>query len=428
MSMADRSTIDLSTLAINGGTPVREAPLPRSFPGARMIGAEERKEVLDVIDSQSLYRYYGPDAQHKVDAFEALFAETIGTKHALGVSSGTAAIVVALRALGVGPGDEVILPTYTFLASVTAVVACQAVPIFAEIDDTMMLDPGDVEAKVTPHTKAILPVHFGGVAADMDPLLEIARKHELVICEDCAQSAGAKYHGRRIGSIGDNGAFSLQLNKIITCGDGGAVTTSDDALHRRAIRAHDQGNVRDEEGELRLDASGDAFCGENYRMSDLQGAVMLAQTRKLDDIIRRARERKAPVREALKEFPNVELRRIPDEEGDAGVTATFFCEDAETAKRVAEALTAEGAPAGVPYGGRPVYAHPQILEKKTFHPDFSPWTSPFYEGNAEYAMGMCPEAEARIARSVTMQINPMFDEGEVDDMITALRKVVPALT
>ncbi len=425
--MTRNNVVDKAALAIEGGTPVRNAPLPRSFPGALMIGAEERQGVLDVIDSRSLYRYYGPDPQYKVVKFEKAFAETTGTKHALAVSSGTAAIVVAMRALGVGPGDEVIVPANTFLASVTAIVACQAVPVFAEIDDSLMLDAADVERRITPHTKAILPVHFGGVATDMDRLMEVARKHDLLVCEDCAQAAGAKYRGRRVGSIGHIGAFSLQLNKIITCGDGGVVTTNDGTLHDRAVRLHDQGNIRDADGELRLDASGEAFCGENYRMSDLQGAVALAQTGKLDDIIARMRERKAPVLHALQELPGVEPRRLPDADGDASATVAFFCRSAETAKKVAQALTAENVQASVPYGGRPVYAHPQILNKRTYHPAFSPWASPYYKGNAEYAMGMCAASEDLIARAVVLQINPLYTDRDVQDIVAALEKVVPAL-
>ncbi|RLG98512.1 glutamine--scyllo-inositol aminotransferase, partial [Candidatus Bathyarchaeota archaeon] len=207
-------------LAIEGGKPVREKPLRGGWPGAMMIGEEEKKAVLEVLESKSLFRYYGPNPKYKVAQFEKEFAEFIGTRYALAVTSGTAALNVGIAALEVGPGDEVIVPAITFIASAGAVACQRAVPIFAEVDYSLGLDPEDVEKKITERTKAIMPVHLQGVPCRMDELMEIAEKHGLKVIEDCAQAAGAKYKGRRVGSIGDVGAFSLQLNKLITCGDG----------------------------------------------------------------------------------------------------------------------------------------------------------------------------------------------------------------
>ncbi|KYH39910.1 MAG: hypothetical protein AYL32_014430 [Candidatus Bathyarchaeota archaeon B26-2] len=403
-------------LAIEGGKPVREKPLAGSWPGAMMIGEEEKRAVLEVLESKSLFRYYGPKPLYKVAEFEKEFAGLVGTKYALAVTSGTAALNVGIAALEVGPGDEVIVPSLTFIASVDAVACQRAVPVFAEVDHSLGLDPEDVERKITERTRAIMPVHLRGVPCKMDELMEIAEEHGLKVIEDCAQSLGVKYKGKRVGSIGDVGAFSLQLNKLITCGDGGVVATSDEETYDRAVRYHDHGFFRGKE-------EGEPFIGQVYRMNELSGAVALEQLRKLDRIIGLMRRVYDRVVEGIKGIDGITLREVPDEEGVAGVSVCFFTEDAETARRFIEALRGEGIPASLPYGGKPVYAHPQILHQKTLNKAGCPWRCPLYKGRAEYRMGMCPQTEDIAKRAIFINISPLYTLQDADDIVHAIRKV-----
>ena len=207
-------------LVIDGGTPVRSAPLPGAYPGATIIGEEEKRAVCEVLERRSPFRYYGPDPAYAVNELEQTVASLVGVEHAVGVTSGTAALIVALRALGVGPGDEVIVPAATFYGCVNAVVACQAVPIFADLDETVSIDADAVERVITERTRAIMVVHWRGVAADLQPLLAVGERNGVPILEDCAQSFGAKYHGRYVGGYGVINIFSFQMNKVISAGEG----------------------------------------------------------------------------------------------------------------------------------------------------------------------------------------------------------------
>lgn len=404
-------------LAAEGGAPARSVPLPPSYPGALFIGAEEREAVLEVIESQSLFRYYGPQLLNKTEAFEAAFAEQTGTTWALGVSSGTAALRVALMALGVGPGDEVIVPCYTFVATIGAVVQCGAVPVFADLDESFNIDPVDLERRITPYTKAVVPVHFSGVPSRMDEIMAVCRPRGIYVLEDVAQAAGSSYKGRRTGSIGDIGSYSFQLNKIITAGEGGAVTTSDPQLIENAIRFHDQGFWRGkwDEGQI---------FGENYRMGELTAAVMLEQLKKLDTILDNMRARKNRILSQIGSANKVTFRDRVDPEGDAGNSITWICGSKEEAKEFIRLLNAENVTCGQPYGGQVVYmAWPQVREKRTINPKSSPWNNPFYKGNAAYEPGLCPRAEDLVSRAVWVGVMPTLTETDADQVAEGFLKV-----
>src|SRR5436189_1465415 len=334
-------------LAIDGGTPVRPAPLRADYVGAREIDEEERRQVLEVLDRQTLFRYYGPQAPDKVATLEREFARYVGAKWALAVTSGTAALRVGLTALGIGPADEVIVPAITFIASAGAVLASRAYCVFAECDESFGLDPADVERKITARTKAIMAVHLSGVPCRMDEIMAVARRHNLPVIEDCAQSAGASYRGRRVGSFGAAGCFSLQTQKIITSGEGGVVTTGDPVVYERASRVHDHGGYRYGRDGVRVSGSTAAagmddsapppprpqpFVGEVYRMGELHGAVALAQLRKLDGILAACRTIKAQLNEELRHTPGLRLRDVPDPAGDAGVRFSFLLDDVSHAQ------------------------------------------------------------------------------------------------
>ena len=223
-------------LAIYGGPKAKTTPNLPMFPGGLEIGAEEKKEVMEVLDNKYLFRYYGPkDSPSKVKALEEQYAKYLGTKHCLALNSCTSALISALVAVGVGPGDEVIVPSYTFFATCAAVVAARAIPIVAEVDRSLTMDPADFEQKISPRTKAVIPVHMRGMPAKMDRIMEIAKKHSLKVIEDVAQANGGTFHGKPLGSFGDVGCFSLQFHKIITSGEGGILATNGDlAVHARA--------------------------------------------------------------------------------------------------------------------------------------------------------------------------------------------------
>lgn len=240
-------------LAIHGGSPARSQPLPLEFPGIHHMDEEEIEAALRVLRSRSPFRYYGIDLQGEVAAFESEFASFLGVAHALAVTSGTAALHTALTALGVGPGQEVIIPAYMWVSVAAAVVNLGAIPVLADIDETFCLDPAAVDKCITPRTSGIIAVHMSGAPANVSAILEIARPRGLFLLEDCAQCAGGSIGGKKVGTFGDMGVFSFQMNKNMTSGEGGCVVTNDSRLYQRAMACHDTGYARDERGRAIFD-------------------------------------------------------------------------------------------------------------------------------------------------------------------------------
>ncbi|HMP40564.1 MAG TPA: DegT/DnrJ/EryC1/StrS family aminotransferase [Roseiflexaceae bacterium] len=410
-------------LAIDGGTPVIDRVLNR-YKGAALIGEEEKQAVLEVLESQSLFRYYGPKPLFKVADFEKRFAAYVGAPHALGSSSGTAALRLGLAGLGIGPGDDVLVPAVTFIASVGAIVAARARPIFVEVDAYMQLDPADLAARLTPRTKAIMPVHLNGVTADMDPIMTFAREHGLLVIEDAAQSCGSFYKGRHVGTIGDVGCFSFQLEKNITSGEGGVLVTSDAEVFRRAAIYSDQGGqFWTSHAGVRDNFGGQPVIGENLRMSEITGAILGCQIAKLDVILEHIERNTAIVRNAIAEIEGIDVPpAIPDRDRHA-VGTIFYLPDAATAESVAKALQAEGVPAGKVYGGLPVYAAQQILNQWTITGGCPFHCTHAFPEPIRYHMGMCPQTEDRLARAVGISVGPFFSEEDLDDLIGGVRKV-----
>ena len=224
---------DIRIPTTEGHVPAKRRPDPPMYPGGMAIDREEEQAVLEVLRTKRLFRYYGPaEGESKVASLEKAFAQFMGAEYAVAVNSGTSALISGLQGLGVGPGDEVIVPAYTWIASAAAVLTVGAIPVIAEVDSSLTLDPEDVRSRITPYTKAIMPVHMRGAPCDMKSILEIAQEHGLKVLEDTAQADGASYGGRRLGSMGDAGCFSLQFNKIITSGEGGMVVTGDEEVWR----------------------------------------------------------------------------------------------------------------------------------------------------------------------------------------------------
>lgn len=412
-------------LAINGGPPVRREPYDTAR-GAGYLDIEEEAAALAVLRARSLFRYYGPHHLKKVEAFERRFGEMLGAKHVIGVSSGTAALIAGLVGLGVQDGDEVIVPAVTFIATVGAVVQARAVPVFAEVDSSLTLNPASFEAMITPKTKAVIPVHLVNAACDMAPIMAIARRHGIKVLEDAAQAAGVTYRGQHVGTMGDAGAFSLQLDKNITTGEGGALVTNDWTVYDRAVRYQDQGGqFTISTGEVRDHTSGEPFIGANLRMTELAGAIAAVQLERLPAIVADGRRNARIIRERLADLP-VDWRELPDPGGDGG-SLILYLRDAELAVRFAQALAAEGIPARRVYGGQPVYMNPAVLARRTPWERGCPFTCAEHPTDRVYYPGLCPQSEDLLARSVSIGVGPRMVAQDRDDAVLAVRKVAAAL-
>lgn len=319
------------------------------MPGYELFGAEERKEVNDVLETGILMRY-GFDGPRKgiwkARELEQEICRRFDVREAQLVSSGTAALSTAMAALGIGAGDEVIVPTFTFVASFEAIISVGAVPVFADVDDTLTLDPESVARLVGPKTKAVMPVHMCGSMAQLDELKAICDEHNLFLIEDACQAIGGTYKGKALGTIGHVGTFSFDFVKIITCGEGGAILTNDSELAEKCDQFSDHGH--DHYGKDR-GADLHPYLGYNYRISELHAAVGLAQIRKLDEFLIRQKRNHSIIHDCLKDIPGISFRRIPDAAGDTGSFLSFFLPDAHSAKAAAQAL----ADAGI--GGNPYW-------------------------------------------------------------------------
>ncbi len=316
------------------------------MPGYEFFGEEERKEINDVMDTGVLMRY-GFDAQRKgnwkAKELEEKLCNTFGCKHAQLTSSGTSALTTALAALGIGFGDEVIMPAFTFVASFEAVISVGAIPILVDIDESLTLDPNAVKNAVTSKTKCIMPVHMCGSMADIDALKKICDEHKLILLEDACQSIGATYKGKYVGTIGDAGTFSFDFVKTITCGEGGAVLTNNKDVYTRCDGYTDHGH--DHKG---VDRGADLhpFVGYNYRISELHAAIGVAQIGKLDNFLSIQRKNHSLLKSILSSIPGLSFRKIHDEEGDSCTFLTWFLPDSKTTAAVIAEMRSQNILAG----------------------------------------------------------------------------------
>lgn len=312
------------------------------MPGFELFGDLERQEVKDVLDNGVLMRY-GFDGMRnghwKAKALEAELEKQFKTNHVQLVSSGTAAVTVALASAGVGAGDEVIMPTFTFVASFEAIMMLGAIPILVDVDDTLCLDPEAVEKAITPKTKAIMVVQMCGSMGDMDALQAIATKHNILLMEDACQAIGGTYKGKPLGSIADLGCFSFDFVKTITCGEGGAVITNNKAYYTNADHYSDHGH--DHVGSDR-GAETHPSLGYNFRISELHAAVGLAQVKRLPEFLEIQKKHADILREALSEIPEVTFRTVPEGGVESCAFLNFFLPDSETSHKVAKAFKEQG--------------------------------------------------------------------------------------
>lgn len=397
------------------------------MPGFEILGAEERDAVLEVMDRGVLFRYEFAAERGGVFAvrqFEEAFAAYTGAAHAQAVSSGTAAVKVALAALGVGYGDEVIVPGFTFVATWEAVLDLGAKPVFCEIDETLCLDPKDLAAKITDKTACIVPVHMMGAQAHIAEIVDIAKSRGIPVMEDTAQAAGGTLNGKYLGTFGDMGSFSFDAVKTLTTGEGGMVISDSEDLWRNASEYHDHGHDHKPVGRGN---EGRRFIGFNFRMMELQGALGLVQLKKLPSMLATQRKNKAALKQALAEVPGISFREVPDPAGDSATFLSWFMPDAEQTARLAKLLADNGAGA-IPWGQNTWHAYPHW---EHLHAGASlankGWPFKRPEGDAVYTAGDLPKTSDLLQRCLSWQIMLGWDQAKLDAMRQAVKKAVEGM-
>ncbi len=430
----------MSELALLGGKPVRTEP----FPAYKYVGAEEKAAALRVIESGVLSRFLGvwhPDffGGPEVQAFEREWAAISRTKHAISVNSCTSGLYAAVGAVGAGPGDEVIVSPYTMIASATAALVFNAVPIFADIDpDSYTLSAATIAPRITKRTKAIIVVHIFGQSADMDPIMELARKHGIKVIEDCAQAPFATYKGRPVGGLADIGVFSLNYHKHIHTGEGGMCTTDDDDLAERLqlIRNHAEAVV-ERKGVRNLVN----MIGFNFRLGEIEAAIGREQLKKGPGLISARQDNVRYLESQLAGIPGVTPAKIGPagdhvyyvhpisyDEGTTGVSRDTFVQ-ALKAELPATALREhEGPLIGAGYV-KPLYLAPMYQELIGYGTVQCPFRCPHYDGEVHYEKGLCPAAEdAHFNRLITHEIiRPPMTRADLDDVAAAFSKVAENL-
>ena len=381
------------------------------------VSPESRAKIQAIIDHDpvqpdagNFFRYYNPNS--RTDLFEKMVCEKTGSKYALAVNSGTSALIAAMVAAEVGPGDEVIVPAYTFFASASAVVVAKAIPVITEIDETLTLDPAAVEKNITSKTKAILPVHMLGLPSKMNELRAIAAKHKIKIIEDTAQAFGGKYKGKYLGTLGDIGCISLDAYKVIGTGEGGLVLTDNEWMYTRAQSFHDAAACWRPDRYARERKPGELFCGENYRMPELCAAVGIAQIRKLDDINARTRAVWKQLRAEVKLPSCAKWVESNDADGVCGYVLGILFETQEQAVTAIKANIGLGGLASNAQGVRDWHVYwswEHILEQKTVTREGCPFTCPHVGKLPAYSQDMCPKTKNIMLRLATTRIIPTYD-------------------
>jgi len=414
--------------------PIRRHPLPAEFPGAHAIDSDEEEALLRVIRSKSLYRYHGIDPQGEATQFENEFAAFVGVRHAVAVTSGTAALHAALGALAVGPGQEVIIPAYLWVSIAAAVINLGAIPVLADIDETFTLDPKDVRRRITPRTSVILIAHMNGAPGNILPLVELAREQGICIVEDCAQCVGGTIDGQSVGSFGDIAIFSFQINKNMSSGEGGAVVTNSDALWRRAVALQDVGYARDSNGKFDLHDAVSFTWGRGYRLDELRAAILRVQLRKLPSILSRMRKSKFRIRKALEGVPGLSFRRLVDSAGDTGAFLLTIFPDASIARAVNARMRWHGivcsadAVSNVILAdyGLHIYSNiPALVEKTGTDRSGAPWSlMENRESVYDYNRGCCPNADDLFQRTQLLTIPSCLSESDEQDVIDAFTEAL----
>lgn len=384
------------------------------------MGKEEIEAVAKVIESGKIFK---TDSVLKtVYHAEELIREKMGAKFAIDMTSGYAALVAGLIALGVGPGDEVIVPAYTYIATAMAVVKVGAIPVLAEVNASCTIDPADVEAKITKHTKAIIPVHIQGFPCDMDAIMKIAKKHGLFVVEDACQADGGSFGGKRLGTIGDAGAYSFNYYKIISTGEGGALVTGDKGIYERALIYHDS-NAICFFGDQMNGVEEEPFCGDEYRANEILGAILCEQLKKMDTILADLRRNKKQLMDLL---AKAGYGFIPsnDSKGDCGTTVALrFPSEEEARAFIAKVDPVFHCKTPVDTGKHVYRNWPFITNKKgAYHPAFDPFKMEANKGLAHehYSVDQCPATIENLSRTVYLDVKADWTEADVAEKAKAI--------
>jgi len=398
---------------------------PAAYPGAHWLDAREDRAVLDVLHQRALFRYYGMHTPKHVRTLEETARSFYGVKRALGVNSATGALFTSMTALGIGPGCEVIVPAFFWVATVGAVVNANAIPVLCEVDDSFGMDAQDLARKITPRTRLIVPVHMAGAPCDLKAILAVAKSRGIPVLEDCAQANGATFRGRKVGSFGTIGVFSLQWNKNATAGEGGLIVTNDAQLYERCLAAHDLGIPWGKDAPCE---TGTVTWGCGRRMSELTGAVGSVQLKKLPTIVQHMRESKRRIKAVLTATPGLVFRRLNDEAGDSGPFLIFSVENAAKAKQVTQRMQASGLNSAVRLAdyGMHIYSNvPQLVGKVPLSPAGNPWTLPQNQKSVfDYGLGTCPRSDELFARSVILPIPSRLSRTQESDAADIIRKAM----
>ena len=404
----------------------RKKPFPAPYLGTSILGDEELSLLTEVIKTKLPFREYGDGTPHMVLDFEKEARRYLGVKYALATATGSGSFFCAMAGLGIGPGDEVIIPSFGWYTDFVAPVLAGAVPVFADIDRSLNMDLDDLARKITPNTKAVIIVHFQGACIDMDRLLSIAQKHQIKVIEDCAQSCGGTYKGRKLGSIGDVGCFSFQQNKVISTGDGGLLTTSDSKIFERAARFHDLGILRPSmAAQLENGPSEPHIVGCQFRMNEFTGAVALAQLRKLDSrILNVTRSYFSILKKRLQQnCPEIRFRPTGDDNGDCGILLCIDMGSRTKAEHLKLVLMDYGIPVQAPSACRNLITSDLVQGRQQANANMPPFGKGFAGEFIQYKPEMAPNTDEIVASMVVVPLTPAYDKQDVDDIGTAIIQV-----
>ena len=391
------------------------------MPGFEIFGNEEKKEVADVLETGVLFRYGFEkvrNGQFKALEFEKTLCSITGSKYSHLCSSGTAALSTALAACGIGAGDEVIVPPFTFVATFEAILTAGAVPVFSDIDETLCLNPDRIEAVITKRTKAVVPVHMCGAMARIDEIKDVCKKNSLILLEDACQSLGATYRGKAVGTFGLAGCFSFDSVKTVTCGEGGGIITDEKEVYEKADQFADHGH--DHLGGPDRGADDHPIIGTNFRISELNAAVGLAQLRKLDQILKIQRENKFAIKNAMADLPEVSFRYIPDAKGDSATFLSFFLPSEERTRQVAKNLAANGAGSAYWYDNNWHYLRKWDHLKKMKRSAKLPFE--LCSHLPDYKTLVLEESDDIMKRTLSMQIMLSWTKADIENRISAIIK------
>lgn len=412
--------------------------IPYEWPGSYFINEEGIEAVEKVLLARSPFRFYGHDLQGYADQLEAAFRERLGRPYALAVNSGTAALSLAMSALDIQPGDEVLLPGYLWVSCISAIVRAGAIPRLVDIDESFCMDPVDLAQKIGPHSKAVLIVHMSGASGNVAELVKVAKAHDLAVIEDVAQANGGRFNDQPLGNWGDIAIFSFQLNKNMTSGEGGMFVCNDETIYRKAWACHDLGYARNDNGRLITDDPELLLWGQGSRMSELSAALAWSQERQLDTITANMRAHNHQLYQGLAGIGGLQPRKVYDPAGDSGPFAILIWPDKKTCQQMTAATRAAGVMAG-PKGGTNVpltefglhlyYNNLSLVQKRGVNSSGYPWTHPAnaFAADYSYAQGALPHADDLFGRSSILTVPPILTPEVCDTIITIFRQCAQEL-